>query len=28
VNREPCVPVDAITQMFEHTFESRPATAH
>jgi hypothetical protein len=28
VNREPCVPVDAVTQLFEHAFEGRPATAH
>lgn len=28
VNREPCVPVEAISQLFEHAFEGRPATAH
>lgn len=28
VNREPCVPVDAVSQLFEHTFERPSAKAH
>ena len=28
VNREPCVPVDAVSQLFEHAFEGSSARAH
>lgn len=28
VNREPCVPVDAVSQLFEHAFERPSAGAH
>lgn len=28
VNREPCVPVDAVSQLFEHTVEGPYAAAH